>query len=145
MITSFLTTGGPVVWILVGFSLIGCTIFFIKLWQFQRFKLERCKRSHTIITHWKNQEQTQALELADLSRSFGVKCMIGCMLEGPISVAAGVHVASAKADVITMLDLDAVSLLASHPVDTTIVFNESEIILSEDIGLGVTYTNHTFN
>lgn len=79
---------------------------------------------------------TQALELADMSKEFGVKCMIGCMLEGPISVAAGVHVASAKADVITMLDLDAVSLLASHPVNTSIVFNESEIILSEDVGLG---------
>ncbi|WP_373030992.1 dipeptide epimerase [Sulfurovum sp.] len=82
---------------------------------------------------------TQALELADLSKSFGVKCMIGCMLEGPISVAAGVHVASAKADVITMLDLDAVSLLASHPVNTTILFNESEIILSENNGLGVSF------
>lgn len=79
---------------------------------------------------------TQALELADLSKEFGVKCMIGCMLEGPISVAAGVHVASAKADVITMLDLDAVSLLASHPVETSIVFNESEIILSDSVGLG---------
>lgn len=82
---------------------------------------------------------TQALELADLSKEFGVKCMIGCMLEGPISVAAGVHVASAKADVITMLDLDAVSLLASHPVKTSIVFNESQIILSEDAGLGVSF------
>jgi o-succinylbenzoate synthase len=80
---------------------------------------------------------TQALELANVSKEFGVKCMIGCMLEGPISVAAGVHVASAKADIITMLDLDAVSLLASHPVNTSIVFNESEIKLSEDIGLGV--------
>ncbi len=82
---------------------------------------------------------TQALELADVSKEFGVKCMIGCMLEGPISVAAGVHVASAKADIITMLDLDAVSLLASHPVDTSIVFNESEIVLSEDVGLGVSF------
>ncbi|GIU00007.1 dipeptide epimerase [Sulfurovum sp. TSL6] len=82
---------------------------------------------------------TQALALADLSKEFGVKCMIGCMLEGPISVSAGVHVASAKADIITMLDLDAVSLLASHPVKTSIVFNESEIGLSEDIGLGVLY------
>jgi o-succinylbenzoate synthase len=78
----------------------------------------------------------QALELADLSKEFGVKCMIGCMLEGPISVAAGVHVASAKADVITMLDLDAVSLLASHPVETSIVFDESNIILSDNVGLG---------
>jgi len=80
---------------------------------------------------------TQALELADISAEFGVKCMIGCMLEGPISVAAGVHVASAKADIITMLDLDAVSLLSSHPATTSIVFNESEITLSEDIGLGI--------
>jgi len=83
---------------------------------------------------------TQALKLADLSAEFGVKCMIGCMLEGPISVAAGVHVASAKADIITMLDLDAVSLLASHPVETNILFNESHIELCEDIGLGVSYT-----
>lgn len=82
---------------------------------------------------------TQALELADLSQSFGVKCMIGCMLEGPISVAAGVHVASAKADIITMLDLDAVSLLASHPVATNILFDESTITLCDDIGLGVSY------
>jgi o-succinylbenzoate synthase len=80
---------------------------------------------------------TQALKLADLSKEFDVKCMIGCMLEGPISVAAGVHVASAKADIITMVDLDAISLLASHPVETDILFNESEIILSEDVGLGV--------
>ena len=80
---------------------------------------------------------TQALELADLSKAFGVKCMIGCMLEGPISVTAGVHVASAKADIVTMLDLDAVSLLASHPFKTDIEFNESEIILSSKPGLGI--------
>ena len=85
---------------------------------------------------------TQALQLADLSAEFGVKCMIGCMLEGPISVAAGVHVASAKADSITMLDLDAVALLASHPVHTDIIFKESEITLSDTVGLGATYTNH---
>jgi o-succinylbenzoate synthase len=82
---------------------------------------------------------SQALALADLSKEYGVKCMIGCMLEGPISVAAGVHVASAKADIITMLDLDAVSLLASHPVETNIKFNESQIELSSDFGLGVSY------
>jgi len=80
---------------------------------------------------------TQALELADLSAQFGVKCMIGCMLEGPISVAAGVHVASAKADIITMLDLDAVSLLDSHPVESTIIFNENTIQLGNSLGLGV--------
>jgi len=80
---------------------------------------------------------SQALALADLSRDFGVKCMIGCMLEGPVSVTAGVHVASAKADVITMLDLDAVSLLASHPVESSVQYDESRIILSDDPGLGI--------
>ena len=85
---------------------------------------------------------TQALQLADLSAEYGVKCMIGCMLEGPISVAAGVHVASAKANIITMLDLDAVALLASHPVQTEILFDESHIMLSDAVGLAATYTNH---
>ncbi len=85
---------------------------------------------------------TQALKLADLSKEFGVKCMIGCMLEGPISLAAGVHVASAKADIITMIDLDAVSLLDSHPAETTILFDESNIILSDSKGLGVFYAPH---
>jgi len=86
---------------------------------------------------------SQALALADLCKSFDTKCMIGCMLEGPISVAAGVHVASAKADIITMIDLDAVSLLASHPVKSNITFNESEIILGEESGLGMHYTGST--
>lgn len=80
---------------------------------------------------------SEALALADLSRDFGVKCMIGCMLEGPISVTAGVHVASARADTITMIDLDAVSLLASHPVDTSVHYEQSQIALSDDPGLGI--------
>lgn len=78
-----------------------------------------------------------ALELADTARNFGVKCMIGCMLEGPYSVAAGVHVASAKADVISMIDLDAVSLLAENPVNSSICFKESEITLGNEVGLGI--------
>ncbi|MDQ7084384.1 MAG: dipeptide epimerase [Sulfurovum sp.] len=82
---------------------------------------------------------SQALALADLAQDFGVKCMIGCMLEGPISLSAGVHLASAKAHSISMIDLDAVSLLASHPIDTQIDFNESKITLSEAYGLGVAW------
>ena len=83
---------------------------------------------------------TEALKLADLCTQYHIKCMVGCMLEGPISVAAGVHLASAKAESITMLDLDAVSLLRTHPVKTNIKFHENHIELSEDIGLGVSYT-----
>jgi len=63
--------------------------------------------------------------------------MIGCMLEGAISVGAGVHVASARSNIITMLDLDGANLLAYNPVIGGAVFNESEIILSDGYGLGI--------
>lgn len=81
---------------------------------------------------------SQALALADLCAGYNTKCMIGCMLEGPISVAAGVHVASARADTVTIIDLDAVSLLASHPAKTEIAFDESRIVLADVPGLGIT-------
>ncbi len=80
---------------------------------------------------------SNALALADLCAEYGVECMLGCMLEGPISVAAGVHVASARPDTITMLDLDAVALLASHQLKSDVYFNESEILLSDTPGIGL--------
>ncbi len=80
---------------------------------------------------------SNALALADLCAQYDVQCMLGCMLEGPLSVAAGVHVASARPKTITMLDLDAVSLLASHPLKSDILFHESEIVLSDTPGIGV--------
>jgi len=78
-----------------------------------------------------------ALKLADIAHDYGVKCMLGCMLEGPFSIAAGVHVASAKADIITMIDLDAVSLLSYNPAKTSVRFEESRITLSGEAGIGV--------
>ena len=80
---------------------------------------------------------SNALALADLCAEYGVECMLGCMLEGPISVAAGVHIASARPETITMLDLDAVALLASHPLRSDVRFNESEILLADVPGIGV--------
>ena len=49
---------------------------------------------------------SQAVRIADLAAMYGVECMIGCMLEGAIGVAAAAHVAVAKSDVITRVDLD---------------------------------------
>ena len=60
--------------------------------------------------------------------------MIGCMLETSISVAAAVHLAVAKADVITKVDLDGPSLCAFNPVDGGVVFNESEISITDAPG-----------
>jgi len=59
------------------------------------------------------------------------------MLESSISVAAAVHVAVAKSDVITKIDLDGPSLCAYNPVDGGVNFNESEISVSDAPGLGI--------
>ena len=58
------------------------------------------------------------------------------MLEGAIAITAGVHLASAKSNIITMLDLDSVNLLAYNPINVGTQFNGSEIILGDDYGLG---------
>lgn len=37
----------------------------------------------------------EAVRICDAADQFGVKCMIGCMLESKVSVSAGVHLAAA--------------------------------------------------
>lgn len=69
---------------------------------------------------------TNALKLASLCQDYNVDCMIGCMLEGPISIASAVAVASAKEN-IKLIDLDAVALLKENSVKTDIEFNEYSI------------------
>lgn len=80
---------------------------------------------------------SHALKIADIAELYNVKCMIGCMLEGPISVGAAVHVASAKSNTITMLDLDGASLLANNPIKGGVYFNESQLKLNPKYGLGI--------
>ena len=80
---------------------------------------------------------SNAIRVADIAASYGVECMIGCMIEAGISVAAAVHVAVAKSNVITKVDLDGPSLCAFNPVDGGVVFNESEIAIGDAPGLGV--------
>ncbi|WP_202840805.1 dipeptide epimerase [Luteimonas saliphila] len=80
---------------------------------------------------------SNAIRIADIAALYGVECMIGCMIETSISVAAAVHLAIAKSDVITKVDLDGPSLCAFDPVDGGVTFNESEISVSEAPGLGI--------
>ncbi len=84
---------------------------------------------------------SEAIKIANKAKEFGVSCMMGCMLEGPIGITASLHVVSALCDVITMIDLDAVALLSKPPTDCSVVFNESKIILSNESGLGIKYAN----
>lgn len=80
---------------------------------------------------------SNAIRIADIASLYGVECMIGCMIETSISVAAAVHLAVAKSDVITKVDLDGPSLCAFDPVDGGVTFNESEISVGDAPGLGI--------
>ena len=80
---------------------------------------------------------SNAIRIADIAEMYGVECMIGCMLESSISVAAAVHVAVAKSHAITKIDLDGPSLCAFNPVDGGVSFNEAEISVSDAPGLGI--------
>ena len=80
---------------------------------------------------------SNAIRIADIAALHGVECMIGCMLESSISVAAAVHLAVAKADAITKIDLDGPSLSQFNPVEGGVNFNESEISITDAPGLGI--------
>ncbi|SKB33585.1 dipeptide epimerase [Luteibacter sp. 22Crub2.1] len=78
-----------------------------------------------------------ALRMADIAAMHGMECMIGCMLESSISVAAAVHVAVARSNVITKIDLDGPSLCTFNPVDGGVDFDESHLSIPPLPGLGI--------
>ena len=80
---------------------------------------------------------SNALHIADIAAMYEIDCMIGCMVETSISVAAAAHIAVAKADVITKVDLDGPSLCKFNPVDGGVLFNDSEITVTDAPGLGI--------
>ncbi|HST45816.1 MAG TPA: dipeptide epimerase [Luteimonas sp.] len=80
---------------------------------------------------------SNAVRIADIAAVHGMDCMIGCMIETSISVAAAVHLAVAKANVITKVDLDGPSLCRFDPVEGGVLFNESEISVGDAPGLGI--------
>ena len=80
---------------------------------------------------------SNAIRIADIAALHGIECMIGCMLESSISVAAAAHLAVARSDAITKVDLDGPSLGAYNPVDGGVLFNESEITITGAPGLGI--------
>lgn len=77
-----------------------------------------------------------ALKIASAAEVYGVECMIGCMLEAKVSVNAAVHLACAK-QIITKIDLDGPVLCSEDPILGGAVFNEREITVSDDPGLGI--------
>jgi o-succinylbenzoate synthase len=77
-----------------------------------------------------------ALKIASAAEVYGVECMIGCMLEAKISVNAAVELACAK-KIITKIDLDGPVLCSEDPILGGAVFNEKNITVSDEPGLGI--------
>lgn len=80
---------------------------------------------------------SNAVKIADIAAIYDVECMIGCMAETSIGVSAAAHVAVAKSNVITRIDLDSPALAASNPVRGGVNFCNSEITLGTGPGLGI--------
>lgn len=78
-----------------------------------------------------------ALQIIDYCRKHKIICMIGCMLEGSIGVAAAAHLASAHNDVIQLIDLDGPTLGQYDPIKGATIFDNATITLNQNDGLGI--------
>ena len=80
---------------------------------------------------------SNAVKIADIAGIYGINCMIGCMLESSIGVAAAAHIAVAKSSIITKVDLDTPTLGQYDPVTSGVIFDNSEIKITDLPGLGI--------
>ncbi|MCL2420501.1 MAG: dipeptide epimerase [Defluviitaleaceae bacterium] len=76
-----------------------------------------------------------ALEICELCRTNGLKCMIGCMMEGEIGAAAAAHLAASQ-PVITRVDLDSPLLIKPGYYAEGPQFSGPVITLSGGPGIG---------
>jgi L-Ala-D/L-Glu epimerase len=80
---------------------------------------------------------SQAIEVANVTRRFNRSCMIGCMLEGAISVTAAAHFTAAYRDVVTLVDLDGPQLCNGSAITGGMQMDGPWISLPAAPGLGV--------
>ncbi|KZN13057.1 MotA/TolQ/ExbB proton channel family protein [Marinomonas sp. TW1] len=67
-IVDFLQVGGPVVWILMAFSVVALTIVLLKLWQFSSLRAESLKTTNLALAEWRNKNVEGALEKLEQKR-----------------------------------------------------------------------------
>jgi L-alanine-DL-glutamate epimerase-like enolase superfamily enzyme len=70
---------------------------------------------------------TKAIEILEFARKNSVKCMLGSMLEGPISINAALDLAMEYSDVIAYIDLDSPLLYKEPSSELEFDFNGCEI------------------
>ena len=84
-----------------------------------------------------------ALKICELARQHHMDCMIGCMLESQVAVAAAAHLCGGQS-VITMADLDGPSLCASEPFPGGPVCDGPTIRLCGSPGIGLELPDQIF-
>ncbi len=99
-------------------------IFSMHAADFVNIKLDKCGGLHN------------ALKIVDLAEQYGCECMLGCMLEGKVSVSAAVHLACSR-KCITKIDLDGPLLCSEDPVDGGCTFTAPHIEVSQGPGLDI--------
>lgn len=75
---------------------------------------------------------SKAIEIIDYCRENGVKCMMGSMLEGPISIALTAQLVMAYSEAFGHIDLDSPLLYKKIPTGTGLQFFNNTITLEED-------------
>lgn len=70
---------------------------------------------------------TKAIEILEFARKNSVKCMLGSMLEGPISINAALNLAQEYSDVIAYIDLDSPLLYKEPSNELEFYFSGCEI------------------
>ncbi|WP_345985068.1 dipeptide epimerase [Sulfurimonas sp. HSL-1656] len=70
-----------------------------------------------------------ALAILDVCRVHGVQCMLGSMLEGPVSITAALHLAAAHPDRFAWVDLDSPLLYRTLPADLPFTVEGNRYVL----------------
>lgn len=68
LLEELLEIGGPVVWILLGFSIVAVSIVLIKVWQMLLMKPESMSTANKAILLWKQNEPEQAIRVLKISK-----------------------------------------------------------------------------
>ncbi len=71
---------------------------------------------------------TNAVKILEYARENKITCMLGSMLEGPISINAALHLAMAYSDVIKYIDLDSPLLYKTASNELDFIFNGAKIV-----------------
>jgi L-alanine-DL-glutamate epimerase-like enolase superfamily enzyme len=70
---------------------------------------------------------SEAIKILEYARACGIKCMLGSMLEGPISINAALYLAFNYRDVIKYIDLDSPLLYKEMPQDIDFTYKGCRI------------------